>query len=237
MKLNALWAGGDLSYIERLCLTSALRVGHEVDLYTYGPISNVPQGISLKDAREVLPEDLMVRHKTQNSFALGSDIFRLMLQKQGRGCYIDCDVLLLKPIPDEEYVFGWQDTDSINGAVLRLPSDSPIIADILAMITSKPIVPPWWKRRARWRQQRNWLRGKDMPLEKMSWGVIGPVAITFFAQRNGLAPRAKPVEVFYPNHWSKALDIFDPAADIRSRLTEDTVAVHLWHNLIKACRT
>jgi hypothetical protein len=234
MKLNALWADGDLRYIERLCLTSAVAVGHEVDLFTYGSIGNVPAGVSLRDAREVMPERLMLKYESHDSVALGADIFRLMLQQQGRGCYIDCDVLLLRPIPDEPYIFGWQSPDSINNAVLKLPSNCPIIPDILGMLDAKPLIVPWQPRLRRWKTRARALlsRGITAP-EKAKWGTFGPRALTYFAGRHGLDHHAKPIDVFYPVPYAAAGNIFRPAEVATRHCTSNTLAVHLWNTVIR----
>ena len=52
-RLNSLWVGDRLGYIEQLCLVSALAVGHRFTLYSYTPdvLRGVPNGIDLRDAR------------------------------------------------------------------------------------------------------------------------------------------------------------------------------------------
>jgi hypothetical protein len=235
MRLNALWVGGDLTYLERVCLASAVAMGHPVDLYSYHPIGNAPPGVSLRDAREVMPESMMIKYKREKSFALGANLFRLMLQKLGRGCYIDCDVLLLKPIPESDYIFGWEDADTINNAVLKLPPDSAILTDFLAMIAAKPIIVPWWSPTAKLRQRAKAIVGNDRDLASLPWGTTGPRAITYFAHQHRLTERASPIEVFYPNPYQAAEDIFEPSAVVEARLTDKTLAVHLWHNRIKFC--
>ena len=70
--LCALWVGGELSYIERLCLASMLDIGHKVALYTYEGVPNAPSGVDLRDAREVMPQNMMVR-TSRSRKALRSD--------------------------------------------------------------------------------------------------------------------------------------------------------------------
>jgi hypothetical protein len=56
-KLNTLWVGERLGYMERACLTSALAVGHRVTLYAYNRVLGLPDGVELFDARDILPEE------------------------------------------------------------------------------------------------------------------------------------------------------------------------------------
>jgi hypothetical protein len=231
VKVCALWVGDNLSYIENLSLTSCLDVGHEVDLYVYNHVDNVPKHVNVRDAREVMPIDLMIKDRRTKSPAIGADIFRLLLQKQQRGCYIDCDMVLLKPLPEEDHLFGWERHDSINSAVLRLPPDSPILADMLKLAFSDPIVPPWMPSRWRRKQRIRWFTGKHTKLDTMPWATIGPVALTYYSRQRGLQDKAKPVDVFYPVGLEDTASFFRPAAELG--ITPNTIAVHLWHSMIK----
>ena len=139
-------------------------------------------------------------------------------------------MVLLRPLPDEDYIFGWESGHSINNAVLRLPPDSPILTDMLALALSRPIVPPWFKRRLRVRQWGKWLFGRDTCLNAMPWGTIGPYALTHYAHKHGLAHKAKPIEVFYPVRFNDAVvSLLDPVADLKA-ITSNTIGVHLWHS-------
>lgn len=236
-RLCALWHGGDLSYIEELCLTSMVDTGHRVALYTYNDVYNIPTGIDQRDAREVMPEEKMLRHNRKGlgkgSFAIGSDIFRYLLLQKGLGCWVDCDMLFLRPLPQSDYHFGWERPGSICNAVLKLPIDSPVLAATLAIAFSDQPVLPWWgpvKRR------RNWLKGKigiGRKVTELPWGAIGPKAITHFAVKQDIVSLASPFPVFYPNPPCLAPDAFSATANFKARLTPDTIAVHLWKTELK----
>lgn len=235
--LSALWDGGPLTYIERLCLTSMLDTGHKVALYTYSGVPNVPTGVDVRDAREVMLPSMMIRDAKFNSLALGSDLFRYLLLQKGLGtCWTDCDMLFLKPLPVADYIFGWERPDSINNAVLKLPSESPILAQTLALASASPLILPWWNRKKQRRHRLKALLGLDRTLAQSPWGTIGPRAVTHFAHVQCIQMLASPFPVFYPNPATLALDVFDPAASIESRLTEQTIAVHLWNTEIRSAR-
>ena len=46
-EIRSLWIGGALSRLERVCLTSFLRAGHKVYLYTYDEVLNIPEGVEV----------------------------------------------------------------------------------------------------------------------------------------------------------------------------------------------
>lgn len=234
MKLNAFWTGSDLSYLEQLCLRSALEVGHEIDLWSYGAIGNVPAGIRLRDASEVMPQSMCVWNKRAKSFGVGADIFRILLQKQNRGCYIDCDLLFLKPMTDSEYIFGEDGKRLVNNAVLKLPPDSPVIDPILKLATSDLIVPPWWPLQNRIKQRLKALIGYERKIDDLPWVALGPAALTHFLNVHGLRDKALPYDVFYPIPSKRAAEFFTPGAAVRKDITDRTITVHLWHQRLRA---
>jgi hypothetical protein len=237
--LNTLWVEGGLTYIEKVCLTSAVEAGHKVVLYTYFGVNGVPAGVEVRDGREVMPESRLMKHKKRNSWSLCANIFRYLLMQGERGIWIDADIYLLKPIefPPDAYLFGWQKTDLINGAVLFMPKDSALVTELLDFVDRPLVAPPWLPFKKRWRYElRDRLGLKPLPLADHRWGVIGPRAITYFAHQLGLASRAVPQDVFYPLPPKRAKDAFDPAIDVARYITDRTVAVHLWNEEIKALK-
>ena len=74
--IGALWMEGALSFLEQLCLKSFVDAGHRVVLYHYGPLQNVPEGIELADANDIMSRDNFLTHERTGSPALHSDLFR-----------------------------------------------------------------------------------------------------------------------------------------------------------------
>jgi hypothetical protein len=60
---------------------SAVAVGHPVSLYSYTPdqLQGVPDRIEVRDAREVMPEDRLVRYADTGAVQLGANFFRYEL--------------------------------------------------------------------------------------------------------------------------------------------------------------
>lgn len=234
--LNSMWVEGRLSYLEKVCLASAVAVGHKVVLYTYKSVEGVPAGVEVRDAREIMPEELLIKHKKSNSWSLGSNIFRYRLMQEERGIWIDTDVYFIKPLTVKygEYLFGWQKEALINGAVLYMAKDSELVRELLEFVELPDIVPPWLPFRKKIRYQiRPWLGLRKLSLADHRWGVIGPRAITYFANKLNLNEHAVPQDVFYALPPKKAKTAFDPQYDVMEYVSDRTIAVHLWNEGIK----
>jgi Capsular polysaccharide synthesis protein len=93
---SAFWHGPPISPMHWACLASFIERGHQVDLYAYEHLQ-VPTGVNVRDANEVLPIDkLFVFHNPNlKSPDLGpfSDLFRFKLLLDRGGWWIDADVL------------------------------------------------------------------------------------------------------------------------------------------------
>ena len=54
--VQGLWIGGSLSKIEQLSIASFLKNGCDYDLYVYSDVANVPAGVTIKDAAQIIPQ-------------------------------------------------------------------------------------------------------------------------------------------------------------------------------------
>lgn len=227
-----LWIGSRLTAVERACMRSVIAQDHRLTLYAYDEIAGLPEGVALVDAREVLPRETLIAHRS-GSYALFSDRFRFELQRQCKGVWLDADVYLIAPlqIPPGGHLFGWSEPGTINGAVLALPQDSPLIAPVLGLFEA-PHVPDWlrWPDRLRghWRA---WCEGR-VELGRLPWGVAGPLALTALASRYGLLAAARPIEELSPWNWREAQWIFDPRRSLSEFVRPETKALHLYNYMI-----
>lgn len=235
-RLNTLWVEGALTYVEQVCLRSAVELEHPVTLYTYHGVDGVPAGVEVRDGREVLPEHSLVKHRARDSWGVGADLFRYELLRQGRGVWIDADVYLLRPlhIDGKPILFGWQRPRLINNAVLYAEADGVLLRGLADYLAQEHLVPWWLPLHKRWRYAiRPWLGLRPLELADNRWGITGPRAVTYVARQCGLGDYAEPPDVFYPFGPKWARDVFDPAADVRAHFTERTRAVHLWNGMLK----
>jgi len=232
-RIVTLWIGARLGRTERACLRAALRHGHEVALYTYGDLAGVPEGVERRDAAAILPEARMLRYPN-GSVAIFANWFRYELLRRGAGIWMDTDSYLLAPLRDApDHLFGWEEEGRrISNGVLRLPSDSPILDDLLALFEER-VVPAWLPLHQRLLAALRLLRTGRTGVELMPWGSTGPRALTALARRYGAAQAAVPPSRYYPVHYRDAGWIRDPGRSLEAMIAPDTVAVHLWNELIK----
>jgi hypothetical protein len=234
-RLNSLWIGRELGHIERLTVVSALSVGHPFTIYSYAPekLSGAPSGAEVRDAREVAPYETLADHIEVGRGALASDFFRYALLAKGLGYWVDLDLVFLKAIDfDDEYVFGWENKNSINGAVLRLPRDSDMLRE-LCRIPQINWRPPFYGPRKAALYYWDRLTKRDVRPQDYRWGTFGPSILTYLARKYGVAGRAKARSVFYPAmHFQVELFLRAPEL-IESLLTADTRTVHLWQSVLR----
>ena len=108
MIIQSLWIGNNIPTLTYNCIKSWVKF-HPVYLYTYNDLENVPEGVILKDANEILPEsDIFYFNETD--IAPFSDLFRYKLLCKG-GWWLDADFLMTKPLNfKQEYIFGSERT-------------------------------------------------------------------------------------------------------------------------------
>ncbi|QAY75498.1 hypothetical protein [Sphingosinicella sp. BN140058] len=228
----SLWIGPALGAVERACLRSMLRLGHEVTLYCYDAVAGVPRGVALRDASEIVLPERIIRHRS-GSVALFANLFRYELQRRALGTWVDLDLYLLKPLDGTHpYLFGAEEPGRYSNGVLRLPPDCPMLATLLTLFDER-VVPPWLPWRARMAARWRLLRRKRVGLSDMPWGSAGPAALTYLVNAHGLAHHALAPEILYPVHWREARWILDPSRTLERMTGPDTRSVHLYNELIK----
>ena len=234
-RLNSLWVGGELGYLERLSVVSALSAGHPFTIYSYAPenLNAVPTGAEVRDAREVAPYETLAHYLEGGWGALASDFFRYALLAKGLGYWVDLDLVFLKPIDfQDEYVFGWENKKSINGAVLRLPKDCAMLGE-LRSIPQLNWRPPFFglRKTAVFYWER--LTKGDIRPENYRWGIFGPAILTYLAKKYAVSNRAKECSVFYPvKHYQVEL-LLGPTELVERLLTAETRTIHLWQSVLR----
>ena len=227
-ELHSLWIGDTAGWIEKLCLKTWLAMGHKAVVWTYGPVEGMPEGVDLRDAREIVPEDMITRHKKTSSTALFSNYFRYRMLQAFPVTWVDTDVFLLKPMPLETpYLFGYERERGLNGAILRAPSDSPLLTELIDFYLSPAPIPFWfrWDRKLNYRVRS--LIGLPRTRETLAWGTFGPHGLTAYARKLGLIEHALPREVFYPLECDEMRAVFLPPEAIEAAITDKTVSLHM----------
>ena len=233
--IGALWIGGSLTWLEQLCLTSFVAHGHEVRLFTYGDVKNVPSEVQVCDGRDILDtKDFIVHDRTQ-SVALFSDLFRFhMIKAMPEIIYVDTDVFCLKPLVfSNPYLFGYEVFENenawrLNGAVLRLPAESQLLHQMLAFMSDLYPNPAWLPQRLRERIRIRAEQGDPVHVAEMPWGIWGPLGITGIARETGEWKHAEPVDTFYPVPFPDRRVLYKRPGRTRRYLTENSATIHMW---------
>ncbi|TCO74006.1 hypothetical protein [Rhodovulum euryhalinum] len=234
--IAALWIEGPLSFLEQLCLKSFVDAGHRLVLYHYGPLENVPEGIELADAGDILPRTGFLTHQRTGSPALHSDLFRYrMLAKSRETIWADTDAYCLRPFRTETgHFYGWESDRYINGGVLGLPADSPALAALLAFTRDEFAIPPWYGPDYVSELEGKRAAGTPVHASEMPWGVWGPHAVTHFLHETGEARHAFPQEVLYPFSFRDRGKMLKRNLDVSPWVTGNTVSVHLYGRRMRA---
>jgi hypothetical protein len=226
--LHTLWIGPRLTWLERLSLCSWLEHGHQVILWCYESIEDVPAGVQLADAEAILPKNLIAGYRPAR-LPLFASRFRYHLLRQQPATWVDADIVLLRRLDSTSpYLFGWETPTSICNAVMRLPVESSVLRDLIRLTDAAVPVPGWWSPKDRLRQRLKGLLGRQQRGQDMMWGSLGPKALTYFLKQQNLADFALPIEAFYPIHWDDFWLFFASPDAISARLTNKSIGVHLW---------
>ncbi len=224
---------GPLSWLEHLSISSFVAQGHKVDIYSYEPEGELPKGAEWKDAEQVVPRERLFFYKGHGTPGAFSDLFRMNLMRQERGIWADCDVYCVRPIDDlGDYIFSWERPGSINGAVLRIPSDSPLLDSLLSIfdLDNRPLFEPHLPLGRRLEVAARRLFGDPVTPSHMQYGATGPFALTYFVPRHGLMDMVLPRSVFYPVLYKDIPTLMTSGSDIKDVISPDTHGVHIWRS-------
>lgn len=206
--IQFLWVRGELSKLERLCLKSFVYYNHKTILYSYDNI-DVPEGVILKDARDILPEsEIFVAEGSLGAF---SDYFRFKMLLDNGGYWADTDMLCVKKFDFEEpYLFATElvlknKGQTITSGLIKCPPNSEIMKscyDFVSTITKKT---------------------------NIKWGDIGPSLLGNKVAEFGLEKYITSYQTFCPIHFSNYRHFVDPRHDFVCG--EETYCVHLWNEM------
>jgi hypothetical protein len=209
--LGAFWARGSLSALDRACLSSFANRGYDVTLFSYDPISNLPQGIKPADASNIVPEAMVQRviYNGRPDLAHFSDLFRYEMIKKADLIWIDVDLIMIDDfaIPDHSDVIVKEEQGGINGAILYL-ADKKIMRAVSSAMETK--------------------------LDKeLRWGETGPAIILEVVSKYRLRPLLYQHTYFYPIEHYDIWKVFLPAhRDECASQCSGAVTLHLFNNIL-----
>lgn len=228
----SLWIGKELGLLEQICINSFLRNGDVFTLFVYDDVNNIPPGVIVKDAREVLAVKKIVRHIPTGSPALHSDLFRYALMKKTNLIWVDLDLLALRKFDfNSDYVYGYESQSFINGAVLRIPHESPALKILTSFNEDTVGIPPGIEifsfEMIKFLIKSIFIR-RSFHISSWPWGSVGPKVITHFLRKTGEDKHAFPIKAFYPLPFERVEDLLKPNLIKKDMFDKDCYAVHLW---------
>lgn len=230
------WHGNPLGRLRRVCLASQVKLGHQVTVFAFGAIDDLPPGVHVADAEPVLPMAFAKKIRPQQAGKLTSrtigqfsDFFRMRLQHLGRGLWLDSDVYLLRPIeldPRWPY-FAWESRSHIGNSVLYLPAMHPIVAAYEELMAKDVLFSDalmfYHRLIGHWRRIRD--RERFIPAD-IRLGLYGPAALTALAWRHGAMRDAGTRKSLYSIH--RRPELFFAPTDFQSIISDPAiVGLHL----------
>lgn len=233
-EIASLWIGPELSWLEQLCLKSFADAGHHTTLYSYAPISNLPDGVHAGDAADIYGSGRILRHERTGSPAIHADIWRLHLLKKTNKIWVDADMYCYRPFAFErQSVFGWEKPGLICNAVLGLPKTSPALKALLAFFEDEYAIAPWlkpWQQRALSEAKE---AGRPVHMTAQDWGFTGPASVTWYLEETKESKYAEPEAVFYPVSFKDRNKMIQKRYDIAAQISDQTKGIHFWARRMK----
>lgn len=212
-RFQSFWFGDQISPYQKLAMKSFVDHRHDYALYTYQPF-DVPAGVELRDANEILPESRVFFYGERagagrGSVAAFSNLFRYQMLYRLGGWWVDADVICLSDtVPSDPIFFGWEYEHLIGNAILKFPAQHAFTKELHDLAENA---------------------GSDF-----EWGAVGPQLITRLAMERGLLDLVTPQPIAYPVQSMDALQLLMP--DRRSEVSERISGkpfLHLWNEILR----
>jgi hypothetical protein len=206
------WAGKTVSPFEAACITSFVARGYAYTVFSYETIDNLPDGVDLRDAREITDEGNVSRFLIRGRPNLShfSDLFRYELFRRTEHIWVDTDMLLLRSFDLASYdeLLAREDASMLCGAIMRLDGTNPALATLI--------------------ERTEGLRDRELV-----WGATGPRLLTSVFGRQAVMDRAYPPERFFPIHYDQSWKVFLPERrEECGELCRSAITTHLWNDRV-----
>jgi hypothetical protein len=213
--VKGLWIGKTLPLLQRKCLEEFLLLSHHVELYVFDSIENLPPGITLKNAEEIMPRSQIFQYQVgegKGSFSACSNLFRYLLLFKKGGIWIDLDIFPLRPLAYEaDYVFASEtvrlEQDRILASCfIKVPPQSPLMASCVEIAL-----------------QKDW--------NTIEWGEIGPQLLTQQVKKFNLEKYVLPSWEICPLGWDETELLTKPSLNWHP--PKRSKAVHLNNEMLR----
>ncbi|OYX40322.1 MAG: hypothetical protein B7Z02_18365 [Rhodobacterales bacterium 32-67-9] len=231
-EVATLWTGGSLSWLEQLCLKSFVDRGQKVTLFSYADVANLPEGVIRRDAGEIAAADALAGGGVAVERELFRDYFRIQVLRHWSGTiWVDPDVYCHRPLDfDGDYVLGFAvpESDEVGLSVLGLPVQSPILADLTALMSDPHAIPPHLKPSRIAACEAAKAAGRPVHVGRQPAGAWGAKMITHLVGAHRLKGKVQPADTFYPVSLSRRRALLRAPGKVAAMLTDRTVAMPLW---------
>lgn len=212
--VNSLWIDPKMGELQILCLKSFIANDFEFNLYTYNEIENLPYGVNVKDANEIIDRHLIFKD-CKDSYATFSDWFRVKLLYEIGGWWVDCDTLCIKKfdiIQDyvfatEVFIFDNQEYVRICNAVIKMPRNSVFGKKVLDNISE--------------------ILNNNDP-KSIAWTEIGARILADHIISEQLTTYVVSPHLFCPNNYGDYMELIRNESLV---IDKKTYAVHLWNKM------
>ena len=209
--IQGLWIGPELSAMERLSISSFIAHGHEYHLYAYEPIRNVPPGVVMREAEQVLPRSRAFQYTHHATWSGFANFFRYKLLLEHGGWWADTDLVCERPFDfAEPCVFSSERSlgrQMVNIGAIKVPPRSEVMSYAWSVCETKDPA-------------------------KLVWGETGPALMEEAVTRLGLTRFVQAPDVFCPIGFREWKSLVDPNLEFEPGPA--TCAIHLWHEMWRA---
>jgi len=219
----SLWMGDPLSDIEIMSINSYLYHGHNVIIYVYEDIDNIPKDVDVRDANEILSYDnfknvdiyryekfdnldIPSKNKMLLCYSFYSDLFRYSLLYKLGGWWTDLDAICMKHYDfDDQYVFAFMEDDNwtVSPGVCKVPAKSSLMKSCVSVC-------------------RNFMSKYDFA------DKTGPYLLSRMVKKHNMGNIIFPHYYFYPFQFYEIHKVFEETNN-----PFDSYSIHLHHTAIR----
>ena len=215
---STFWSG-NTNLRQNVCLNSFIKNNHRFELYKYDTLYNLPKGVIIKDASEIIPREEYEEYKSKfpKNWGVFSDKFRYLLLLKKGGWWVDADIVCLRSlidIRDDQSFMCFEDKEYINNACLKFKKGDEIMKYCVEYIE-------------KWEKDNNYDYGK------VWWGQFGPALLTEAIKKFNRIDEVYNSKFAYPCPYVDTLDLLNPSKCERLKmLSKDSYFCHLWNEIL-----
>ncbi len=177
-------------------------------MYTYNNLE-VPEGVELRDASDILDQKTIFKYKDYDSYAAFANLFRYKLLFEVGGIWVDTDIICLKPLRfNKNTIFAGQRLKAggscANNNVIKVRKGNIIMKECLQYSMS-------------------------VDNENLKWGETGPSLLSKVLLRKKLIKAIAHPILFNPIDWWNWQILLQKHIDYK--FSPISYSIHLWNEM------